>query len=67
MSSYTELGIEGQSAWKSDGILPAGEFIIEILPVVQRKDGYLAVKLNSCPNYQWVINLMIINKYYTFL
>lgn len=65
--SYTALHVEGQGGWKPEGVLAAGEFAAEILPVVQRKDGYLKIEFSSLPHCRWTINMMIINKYYTFL
>lgn len=65
--SYTEIAIEGQCSYKKGELLKAGEFVTDILPVVQKKDGYLKVEFSSLEDYKWAINLIIINKYYTFL
>jgi hypothetical protein len=66
-SSYTEIEVEGQSSWKPEGILAAGQFATEILPIVQRKDGYVKINFKSCPGHMWRINAMIVNKNYSFL
>lgn len=65
--SYTEVEIEGQSVWKPEKVLRAGEFVTEILPIIQRKDGFLNIHFRSQRGLSWKINLLIINKNYTCL
>lgn len=65
--SYTEVEIVGQSTWKPELPLKAGQFATEILPVTQRKDGYVRIKFNSCNSMSWRVNVLIINKNYTYL
>ncbi|MDQ0973576.1 hypothetical protein QFZ31_003454 [Neobacillus niacini] len=65
--SYTEVEIEGQSVWKPEKALRAGEFVTEILPIIQRKDGFLNIHFRSQRGLSWKINLLIFNKNYTYL
>jgi hypothetical protein len=65
--SYTEVEIIGQSTWKPERALKAGEFATDILPVTQRKDGYVSIRFRSCEGSQWRVNALIINKNYTYL
>lgn len=66
-SSYTEIEIEGQSIWKPERPLRAGEFATDILPITQRKDGFAAIRFRTCDSLQWRVNMLIINKNYTYL
>lgn len=66
-SSYTSISVEDQSSWRPKKALKAGEFTVDILPIVQRKDGYAIVILSTKKVYKWKMNLMIINKFYSFL
>ncbi|MFC5452714.1 glycosyl hydrolase family 95 catalytic domain-containing protein [Paenibacillus aestuarii] len=65
--SYTEVDIPGQSAWKPDQPLQAGEFATELLPIAQRKDGYVQIRFRTREGLQWRINVLIINKNYPYL
>jgi hypothetical protein len=65
--SYTEVEVVGQITWKPELALKAGEFATEILPITQRKDGYVRIKFNSCKEMAWRVNVLIINKNYTYL
>ncbi|NQX60864.1 glycosyl hydrolase family 95 catalytic domain-containing protein [Paenibacillus qinlingensis] len=65
--SYTELEVVGQITWKPELALKGGQFATEILPVTQRKDGYVRIKFNSCNGMSWRVNVLIINKNYTYL
>lgn len=66
-SSYTEVEIVGQCTWKPGHILKAGEFATEMLPVIQRKDGYVKLRFSTNESCQWRVNVLIINKNYTYL
>ncbi|RAV20938.1 glycosyl hydrolase family 95 catalytic domain-containing protein [Paenibacillus contaminans] len=65
--SYTEIEIEGQGVWTPDRVLKAGEYAAEIMPVSQRKDGYAKFRFRTREGLKWKINLMIVNKNYTYL
>ncbi|WP_257345940.1 glycosyl hydrolase family 95 catalytic domain-containing protein [Pseudalkalibacillus decolorationis] len=65
--SYTEIEIEGQNVWKPESVLKAGEFVTDILPVTQRKDGYVKIHFRTKEGQLWKINLLILNKNYTYL
>lgn len=65
--SYTEIEIVQHSSWKPELALKAGQYATEILPVTQRKDGYVRIKFNSCSGMAWRVNVLIINKNYTYL
>ncbi|KRE96693.1 sugar phosphorylase [Paenibacillus sp. Soil766] len=65
--SYTEVEIVGQFTWKPDWVLKAGQFATEILPITQRKDGYVNIRFRTCEGLQWRVNALIINKNYTYL
>ncbi|MEC0227560.1 glycosyl hydrolase family 95 catalytic domain-containing protein [Paenibacillus alba] len=65
--SYTAVEIVGQSAWKPEGLLRSGLFATEMLPVMQRKDGYVRIRFSTCKGSQWRVNALIINKNYTYL
>ncbi|MFD0693432.1 glycoside hydrolase family 95-like protein [Paenibacillus sp. GCM10027628] len=65
--SYTEVEIVGQSAWKPEKMLKAGEFATDILPLTQSKDGYVKIRFHTCKGSQWRVNVLIINKNYTYL
>ncbi|OAS15047.1 glycosyl hydrolase family 95 catalytic domain-containing protein [Paenibacillus oryzisoli] len=66
-SSFTEIEIVEHSRWKPELALKAGQYATEILPVTQRKDGYVRIKFNSCNGMAWRVNVLIINKNYTYL
>ncbi|CAN7445760.1 glycosyl hydrolase family 95 catalytic domain-containing protein [Paenibacillus sp. LjRoot56] len=65
--TYTEIEIVQHSRWKPELALKAGQFATEILPITQRKDGYVRIKFNSCNGMAWRVNVLIINKNYTYL
>ncbi|MGO4494952.1 glycoside hydrolase N-terminal domain-containing protein [Paenibacillus sp. 2RAB27] len=65
--SYTEVEIVGQSTWKPEIALKAGQFTTEILPITQRKDGYVRIRFRTDEGLQWRVNTLIINKNYTYL
>jgi hypothetical protein len=65
--SYTEVEIVGQSSWKPEKALKAGEFATDILQVMQGKDGYTKIRFRTCEGLQWRVNVLIINKNYTYL
>ncbi|WP_240159776.1 glycosyl hydrolase family 95 catalytic domain-containing protein [Paenibacillus aceris] len=67
LPSYTEIEIEGQCVWKPDHVLKSGEFATDILPVTQRKDGYVNIHFRTRDDSQWRINVLIVNKNYTYL
>jgi hypothetical protein len=65
--SYTEIEIDGQGAgWKPERELAAGEFATDILAVAQRKDGFAKIRFRSREGMQWRINVLIVNKNYTY-
>lgn len=66
-SSYTEVEIIGQSTWKPEHAIKAGEFVTEIGSINQRKDGYASIRFRTCEGSQWRVNALIINKNYTYL
>ncbi|OCT15373.1 sugar phosphorylase [Paenibacillus pectinilyticus] len=65
--SYTEVEIAGQCMWKPEKALKAGEFATEMLPITQRRDGYVNIRFSTCAGSQWRVNVLIINKNYTYL
>ncbi|MCY9661796.1 glycoside hydrolase N-terminal domain-containing protein [Paenibacillus chondroitinus] len=66
--SYTEIEIVGgTTTWKPEKMLKAGEFATDIVPIAQRGDGYLKLRLRTCEGSQWRMNALIINKNYTYL
>ena len=65
--SYTEVEIVGQYRWQPESVLKAGQFATEIMPITQRKDGYVRIRFNTCQGSQWRVNMLIINKNYTYL
>lgn len=65
--SWTEIEIAGQSVWSPERALRAGEFMSELLPIHQRKDGYAKIRFRTKAGMQWRINLLIVNKNYTYL
>ncbi|MDR6884644.1 glycosyl hydrolase family 95 catalytic domain-containing protein [Bacillus sp. 3255] len=65
--SYTEVEIVGQCAWKPERVLKAGEFATDMLPVIQRKDGYVKLRFSTNASSQWRVNVLIINKNYTYV
>ncbi|MDQ1914818.1 glycoside hydrolase N-terminal domain-containing protein [Paenibacillus sp. GD4] len=65
--SYTEIGIPGQSAWKPEKALRAGEFHTDILTISQKQDGFLNIHFRSMADLQWRVNVLVINKSYTYL
>lgn len=65
--SWTEAEIDGQGVWKSERALKAGEFAADILPVAQRKDGYVRIRFRGRDGLQWRINALVVNKNYTYL
>jgi|GEM_PF-673926 len=65
--SYTEVEIPGQCEWKPDKPLKAGDFATEILPVAQKKDGYVHLRFRTREGFQWRVNVLIINKNYPYL
>ncbi|MNI29141.1 hypothetical protein D3C73_829460 [compost metagenome] len=65
--SYTEIEIIGQGMWKPEKVLKAGEYATDIMPVTQRKDDYAKIRFRTKEGMQWRINVLIINKNYTYL
>ncbi|RTE11583.1 glycosyl hydrolase family 95 catalytic domain-containing protein [Paenibacillus whitsoniae] len=65
--SYTEIAVEGQSTWKPERALQAGEFACDILPIAMRKDGYAGIRFSTLPGMVWRINVLIVNKGYVYL
>ncbi|MBP1963180.1 glycosyl hydrolase family 95 catalytic domain-containing protein [Paenibacillus aceris] len=66
-ASYTEVEVVGQSKWKPENALKAGEFATDMLPLTQRKDGYMKIRFSSCEGMQWRVNVLVVNKNYTYL
>ncbi|SDD76450.1 Glycosyl hydrolase family 65, N-terminal domain [Paenibacillus sp. UNCCL117] len=65
--SYTEIEVAGQTIWRPERILRAGEFATDILPVAQRRDGYADIRLRTREGSQWRINVIVVNKNYPYL
>jgi hypothetical protein len=65
--SYTEIEIAGQSVYKPTKVLKAGEFETDILPIAQKNDGYAQIRFRTREGLQWRINVLIVNKNYTYL
>ncbi|WP_409346303.1 glycosyl hydrolase family 95 catalytic domain-containing protein [Paenibacillus sp. MBLB4367] len=65
--TWTEIEIAGQSMRSPERLLRAGEFATEMLPVIQKKDGCVKIRFRSQEGRQWRINVLIVNKNYTYL
>lgn len=65
--SFTLLEIEGQWLWQTEKVLKAGEYATDIIPLIQRKDGYATLQFRSNAGLPWRVNLLVINKSYSYL
>lgn len=65
--SFTELEIEGQTRWRSRNGLRAGEFATDMIPFKQEKDGYASFRFRPCEGNPWRVNLLVINRNYSYL
>ncbi|TYP73122.1 glycosyl hydrolase family 95 catalytic domain-containing protein [Paenibacillus methanolicus] len=65
--SYTELNIQGGPRWTTERALRAGEYAAEIIPITQRKDGCAELRFRSRSGLPWRVNLLVINRNYTYL
>ncbi|NKI19742.1 sugar phosphorylase [Paenibacillus dendritiformis] len=65
--SYTTIEIEGQSVWKPERPLRAGEFATDIVPIAQRRDGCAAIRFRPGEGLPWRVNVLIVNKNYPYL
>lgn len=66
-SSFTELEVRGQLIWKTEKALKAGEFATDVIPISQKRDGYVTMRFRSCMGMPWRVNMLIINKNYSYL
>lgn len=65
--SWTELEIPGQLKWKPDKPLKAGEYATDMIPITQKKDGCLSLRFRSSDGLPWRVNLLVINRNYSYL
>ncbi|WP_127493256.1 glycosyl hydrolase family 95 catalytic domain-containing protein [Paenibacillus glycanilyticus] len=65
--SCTELIILGQLHWRPEKSLKAGEYATNTIPVTQKKDGFVQLHFRSCEGLPWRINLLVINRNYSYL
>ncbi|WP_079912771.1 glycoside hydrolase family 95-like protein [Paenibacillus sp. 32352] len=65
--SCTVLEIPGQWLWRTEKVLKAGEYATDIIPLIQKKDGYVTFRFRACEGFPWRVNVMVINKNYTYL
>lgn len=61
-ATYTAIEINGQQKWKPDSFMTAGKFAVVVLPVVQNKDGVLVIHMSTIPEFEWKVNMMIVNR-----
>ncbi|ACT02284.1 glycosyl hydrolase family 95 catalytic domain-containing protein [Paenibacillus sp. JDR-2] len=65
--SCTELEIPGQLKWRPEKPLKAGEYATEMIPMTQKKDGCASLRFRSREGLPWRINLLVINRNYSYL
>lgn len=63
----TVLEIPGQTLWKTENVLKAGEYATDIIPLTQRKDGCATLRFRSHAGMPWRVNVLVINKNYSYL
>lgn len=65
--SCTVVEMPGALTWRTETALRAGEFSTDILPLTQRQDGLVTLRFRSDAGLPWRLNLLVINKNYTYL
>ena len=58
--SVTKLSTE-QGFVAGGGLIAAGRYQCELIPVIQKKDGLLRLFISTCPGCKWKLNLLILN------
>ncbi|SFA92980.1 Glycosyl hydrolase family 65, N-terminal domain [Cohnella sp. OV330] len=65
--SCTVMEIPGAFPWRTEPALRAGEFSTDILPLTHRRDGPVSLRFRPDAGLPWRLNLLVINKNYTYL
>lgn len=65
--SCTVMEMPGALPWRTEHAFRAGEFSTDILPLTQRQDGLVTLRFRPDAGLPWRLNLLVINKNYTYL
>lgn len=65
--SLTTVSIPEQGTRIKGETVPAGRYQCRLLPFVQRKDGEMAIRLETTDGMKWKLNAIFVNKEYAFL
>lgn len=59
--TLTRLLIQNQIVYAPETALRPGQFAYEVIPILQKTDGYVSIKLSSDQGCDWKLNALIVN------